>query len=125
MERFFKNPHTLLSKRESPLGPYIDVFAQQLCEQGYSRQYARRRLQVVAELSQWLRRQDLVVSDLTSMHLESYLEFRARSRRTRPGGAASLKVFLELLQQKNLVVVPSGLPTISPVCIGHQWHFGA
>ena len=36
MERFFKNPHTLLSKRESPLGRYIDEFAQQLCEQGYS-----------------------------------------------------------------------------------------
>ncbi len=101
MERFFRNPHTLLSKRESPLGPYIDEFAQQLCEQGYSRQYARRRLQLVAELSQWLRQQDLVVSDLTSMHLESYLEFKARSRRTRPGDAASLKAFLELLQQKN------------------------
>jgi integrase/recombinase XerD len=115
MERFFKNPHTLLSKRESPLGPYIDEFAQQLCEQGYSRQYARRRLQLVAELSQWLRQQDLVVSDLASMHLESYLEFRARSRRTRPGDAASLKVFLELLQQKNLVVAPVELVENTPI----------
>jgi len=50
MERFFNNPYTLLSKREGPLGPYIDEFAQQLCDQGYSRQYARRRLQLVAEL---------------------------------------------------------------------------
>lgn len=115
MERFFKNPQTLLSKRESPLGPYIDEFAQQLCEQGYSRQYARRRLQLVAELSQWLRQRDLVVSDLTSMHLESYLEFRARSRRTRPGDAASLKVFLELLQQKNLVVAPVEFDEKTPI----------
>jgi len=115
MERFFKNPHTLLSKREKPLGPYIDEFAQQLCEQGYSRQYARRRLQLVAELSQWLRQQDLVVADLTSMHLESYLEFRARSRRTRPGDAASLKVFLKLLQQKNLVVAPVEFVEKTPI----------
>jgi len=115
MERFFKNPHTLLSKRESPLGPYIDEFAQQLCEQGYSRQYARRRLQLVAELSQWLRQQDLVVSDLTSMYLEKYIEFRARSRRTRPGDAASLKAFLELLQQKNLVVTPVEFVEKTPI----------
>jgi hypothetical protein len=50
MGRFFKNPRTLLSKRESPLDPYIDEFAQQLCEQGYSLRYARRRVQLVAAL---------------------------------------------------------------------------
>ena len=77
--------------------------------------YARRRLQLVVELSQGLRQQDLVVSDLTSMHLESYLEFRARSRRTRPGDAASLKVFLELLQQKNLVVAPVEFVEKTPI----------
>jgi hypothetical protein len=49
------------------------------------------------------------------MHLESYLEFRARSRRTRPGDAASLKVFLELLQQKNLVIAPVEFDDKTPI----------
>src|SRR5260370_35286534 len=115
MERFFKNPHTLLSKRESPLGPYVDEFGQQLCEQGYSRQYARRKQRVMKSVSTWLRQQDLVVSDLTSMYLEKYIEFRARSRRTRLGDAASLKAFLELLQQKNLVVTPVEFVEKTPI----------
>jgi hypothetical protein len=51
MERFFTHAETLSSKREGPLGLYIDEFAEQLSQQGYSRQYARRRLQLVAELS--------------------------------------------------------------------------
>ena len=79
---FQKPSHTIEPKRESPLGPYIDEFAQQLCEQGYSRQYALRPLQLVAELSQWLKTaKDLVVSDLTvDASGELPLEFRARSR---------------------------------------------
>jgi integrase/recombinase XerD len=89
------------------LGLYIDEFAEQLSQQGYSRQYARRRLQLVAELSHWLRRPDLAVADLTLTHLGNYLRFRARSRRRRPGDAASLKAFFELLHQKGL---PKSLP---------------
>ena len=53
MERFFKDPHTLHCKRQGPFGLYIDEFAQQLSEQSYSRQYACRKLQLVAELSHW------------------------------------------------------------------------
>ena len=102
MERFFTHPETLLSKREGPLGLYIDELAEQLSQQGYSRQWARRRLQLVAELSHWLRRQNLAAADLSLTHLENFLRFRARSRRRRPDDAAGLKAFLESLHQKGL-----------------------
>jgi integrase/recombinase XerD len=115
MERFFTHAETLSSKREGPLGLYIDEFAEQLSRQGYSRQYARRRLQLVAELSHWLRRRDLAVADLTLTHLENYLRFRARSRRIRPGDAASLKVFFELLHQKGLVIAQIELVDKTPI----------
>jgi hypothetical protein len=115
MERFFTHAETLSSKREGPLGLYIDEFAEQVSQQGYSRQYARRRLQLVAELSHWLRRRDLAVADLTLTHLENYLRFRARSRRRRPGDAASLKVFFELLHQKGLVIAPIELVDKTPI----------
>jgi hypothetical protein len=65
MEHFFKDPDTLRQKRQGPLGPYIDEFAEQLSEQGYSQQYACRKLQLVAELSHWLWQRDLDVRDLT------------------------------------------------------------
>jgi len=104
MERFFTHPKTLLSKREGPLGLYIDELAEQLSQQGYSRQWARRRLQLVAELSHWLRRQNLAAADLSLTHLENFLRFRARSRRRRPDDAAGLKAFLDSLHQKGLVL---------------------
>jgi hypothetical protein len=73
MERFFKDPHTLHCKRQGPFGLYIDEFAQQLSEQSYSRQYACRKLQLVAELSHWLQQRKSSVSDLTVAKMENFL----------------------------------------------------
>lgn len=104
MERFFKNPYTLSCRREGPLGHYLDEFAQQLSERGYSRLYGRRQLQLAAELSHWLRKKDLAVTDLKVADLEKYLKYRSRLVRVRRGDAANLKAFYELLRQKGLVV---------------------
>jgi integrase/recombinase XerD len=106
MERFFKDPHTLQYKRQGPLGPYINEFARQLSEQSYSRQYACRQLQLVAELSHWLQQRDLAVRDLTVAKVENFLRNRARPGLIRPGDAASLKAFFELLRRKGLVTAP-------------------
>lgn len=103
MECFFKNPHIVSFRREGPLGQYLDEFAQQLSEQGYSRLYGRRQLQLAAELSCWLRKKNLAVADLRVADLEDYLKHRARLVRVRRGDAANLKAFYELLRQKGLV----------------------
>jgi site-specific recombinase XerD len=103
MERFFKDPHTLHCKRQGPFGLYIDEFAQQLSEQSYSRQYACRKLQLVAELSHWLQQRKSSVSDLTVAKMENFLRNRARPARVRSGDAAGLKAFFELLLRKGQV----------------------
>ena len=106
MERFFKDPRTLLQKRQGPLGPYIDEFAEQLSEQGYSRQCACRQLQLVAELSHWLRQRKFTVSDLTVTKVVRFLRCRAWPRHIRRGDAAGPKAFFELLRRKGLVAAP-------------------
>jgi site-specific recombinase XerD len=103
MEQFFKDPHTLQDKRQGPLGPYIDEFARQLSEQSYSRQYACRQLQLVAELSCWLQQRESTVNDLTVKKMENFLRDRARPGRIRSGDAAGLKAFFELLLHKGQV----------------------
>jgi integrase len=103
MARFFKDPHTLQYKRQGPLGPYIDEFLRQLSEQSYSRQYACRPLQLVAELSHWLQQRDLAVTDLTVAKVENFLRNRARPARIRRGDAAGLKAFFELLRRKGQI----------------------
>lgn len=103
MEQFFKDSHTLQDKRQGPLGPYIDEFAGLLSEQSYSRQYACRQLQLVAELSHWLQQRKSTVSDLTVAKMENFLRNRARPARVRCGDAAGLKAFFELLLRKGQV----------------------
>jgi len=106
VEHFFKDPNTLRQKRQGPLGPYIDEFAEQLSEQGYSQQYACRKLQLVAELSHWLWQRDLGVTDLTVTKWKHFLRYRAWPQSGRNGDAAGLKAFFELLRRKGLVTAP-------------------
>lgn len=91
MERLFKDPQTLRQKRQWPLGPHIDHFAQQLSEQGYSQQCARRQLRLVAELSHWLCRRHLMVSDLTIAKMERFLRDRARRRPIKYGRGCGIE----------------------------------
>lgn len=106
MERFFKDPRTLQQKRQGPLGQYIDAFAEQLSEQGYSRQCACRQLQLVAELSHWLRQRNFTVGDLTVTEVDRFLRSRAWPRHIRQGEAAGPKAFFELLRRQGLVAAP-------------------
>lgn len=103
MDRFFKYSRTLQQKRQGPLGPHIDEFAQQLSEQGYSQQCARRQLRLVAELSHWLWQRDLTVGNLSVTTMERFLSHRAMPKFIRRGDAAGLRAFLELLRRKGLV----------------------
>ena len=106
MERFFRDSRTLQQKRQGPLGRYIDEFAAQLSDQGYSRQCACRQLQLVAELSQWMEQRDLAVGDLTAKKVTRFLRCRVWPRHVRPGDAAGPKAFFELLRRKGLVTAP-------------------
>jgi hypothetical protein len=71
---FRESPHTMQRKYRGPLGPHIAAFAQQLSEQGYSRQCVCRRLQLIAELNQWLWHRDLTVRNLSVAKVERFLD---------------------------------------------------
>ena len=106
MERFFNDPQILRQERQGPLGAYIDEFAQQLSEQGYSQQYACRQLRLVAELSHWLWQREWAVKDLTVTRVKNFLRHRVWPRPVRGGDAAGLRPFLGWLRQKGLVAAP-------------------
>jgi len=54
IEFFFPQPQDLLPLRSGPLAPHLDRFATLLAQQGYCQPEGRRRLRLVADLSQWL-----------------------------------------------------------------------
>ena len=69
MEQPYKDPHTLVHMREVPLGAYVDEFARQLSDEGYSRPSCRWALQVVADLGHWLNQAGLLpLSKLDCLH---------------------------------------------------------
>lgn len=109
LKRFFKNPHTLEQKRQGPLGPYIDHFAQLLSAQGFAQQWARWRLRLIAQFSHWLWRRHLTVRDITVTKMKRFLRSRARPQPIGPGSAACLKAFFELLAREGVLAAP---PTI-------------
>jgi integrase/recombinase XerD len=115
MERFFRNPHTIRQKRQGALGAYIDAFAQLLRDQGYNREWARRRLRLVGEFSHWLSCRHLTVSDITFPKVERFLRLRARRHRLEPGSAACLKAFFELLYRKGVIAGPISAIRKSPI----------
>jgi len=103
MERFYKDPHTLARMREGSLGAYVDAFAQQLSDEGYARASGRYALRVVTDLGCWLSQSGIIVPQLTSEHLESYLGCRSTRRHRRSGDAAILRRLLALLIEKGMV----------------------
>ena len=104
MEELYKDPHTLVRMREGPLGAYVDEFARQLSDEGYTRASCRYALQVVADLGCWLSQHGLIVPQLTAEHLDCYLGCQSGDRHRRSGDAAILRRLFAVLIEKGLVV---------------------
>jgi hypothetical protein len=113
MEQFYKDPHTPVRMREGLFGAYVDVFARQLSDEGYARSSGRYALQVVADLGHWLSARGIAVPQLTTKHLERYLDCRSSHRHRRSGDSAILRRLFALLIENGIVAQelrPPGIP---------------
>jgi len=54
IEHFYSASEDLLLLRSGRLAPHMDSFAARLSGQGYSRAVGRQKIELVADLSQWL-----------------------------------------------------------------------
>jgi integrase/recombinase XerD len=103
MERFFKDPNTVLRMRKGALGTYLDRFADQLNREGYACYSSRLQLRLIAQFGRWLKQKSITVQNVTPEHTEQYLEYRRQRKRLRSGDAAPLKRLLNLLRQAGVV----------------------
>jgi hypothetical protein len=79
MNRFFKDIRTIERMKNGPLGCYITAYADHLYAQGFGWQSGRRKLQLAADFSRWLKRNNVVASQVKANHVGKYLQFRRRS----------------------------------------------
>jgi integrase/recombinase XerD len=106
MERFLRNSQTVLRLRRSPLGQYLDLYASQLEEQGYSSTTAYLLIRVAGGFSQWLKRKNIAIHFITNEVAIRYLSCRARSHRPSGSEAAALKRMLNILYEEGVIRKP-------------------
>lgn len=103
MEQSSKYSWSLSHIPDGPLVAYIDSFTALLNEQGYSQSSAHLQTRLVADFSQWLKRNNVAVHEITLEHTKRYLRCRARHLRPRRDDTAALIRLLNLLRQQGVI----------------------
>jgi integrase/recombinase XerD len=115
MNRFFKDIRTIERMKQGPLGTYLVLYAAQLCAQGYARLSGRRKLQLAADFSRWLKRNKIVANRVRAKHVSHYLQYRKRSGfGIQLGDRTAVTAFLELLREQRATKEPAPQPLITP-----------
>jgi site-specific recombinase XerD len=110
MEHFYSQSHFAERLRFGPLGPHLDDYAQLLTEHGYSRQAARQKLRLAADLSRWLERKGITVEELQEQRVREFFRTRWRRRRWHNSDESSLSLLLWQLRQATVIA-----PSVNPV----------
>ena len=91
--------------RVGPLASHIDGFEALLTQEGYAQTTVRGKLQLLDELSGWLKRRKLQAADLGEQRLKLYLTGRRRSG-PRRGDAATCRQLLGFLRGLGCIQQP-------------------
>jgi len=105
------------SKRDStkgPLEPHLDGLGALLLEQGYRNKTAERKLQLIADLSQWLRRKRFELIQLDEAQVRLFLREHSKRIAKRSGDQAAMSMLLRYLRQSG-VLPARQLPSTSEI----------
>jgi site-specific recombinase XerD len=100
---FYPQPEDLDRLRRGPLGAHLDGFAYLLVEQGYSRQFGRQKIRLVADLSQWLEHKHIKVEGLNERCAAAFLKARWKRLRRRRGDQSTLAAVLRHLRHAEVI----------------------
>jgi len=115
MNRFFKDVRTIERMRQGPLGRHLGLYADQLHAQGYRRPSGRRKLQLAAGFSRWLKRNTIAAHQVMAKHVGDYLRFRKRSGfGLQLGDRAAVIGFLKLLRAQGVTKERIPRPRLTP-----------
>lgn len=110
LDQYFAKPWALRRHRSRLLGPYLDSFAAESGQLGYSRQTVQHQCHVVGHFSDWLERRRLRVGDIEAEIIERHVRQRGRKRAARGGDAAALRRFLDHLRARGVAPLPASPP---------------
>ena len=111
LETFFQRSSAIRRLRHGPLAGHIDLLADRLAAQGYSRVHSRIQLRHIGHFNRWLQREHLSLEQLDENIIERYWRHFMREKRVRPKDVFALMKLLDLLREQG--VTPRR--TIKPV----------
>ena len=102
-EEFFSDPVMLQRLKVGPLAPYITKFAALLSEQGYAKSTTKGKIRLVADFSQWLRKQKVGIQDLDEQLVSNFLKHLQKHKHIYRGHPATLRVLLQQLRDAGVI----------------------
>lgn len=111
MERFIKKPHMVAGLRRGPLAKYLDLFADELSDDGYSVPTGSFQLLVVSDFSRWLETKCVQAEEVTRNHSTRYMQYRDEMRwGKRADAEAAINKLFELLRRLEVISVANPNP---------------
>ncbi|MBZ0188120.1 MAG: site-specific integrase [Candidatus Obscuribacterales bacterium] len=105
MERFVRLCSRLTRIRTGPLGQYIELFVQELSDQGYSADAIGNKIRLMDGFGVWLKSKKLTAADVDVAQINKYL--RQRKQCPRHIDRPTLMRLLHILIQNGVVPHPS------------------
>ena len=103
IDKFYSPDVSLDHLRRGPLAAHIDGFADLLSHQGYATQTARSKIRLAADLSTWLGRRQMGVTDLREDLIHGFLEARRKQSLLRRDDSWTLTQLLAHLRRQGAV----------------------
>jgi hypothetical protein len=72
IENFYPNPLVVQRLQAGPLSAHIDIFAQQLFDEGYALWTVKYSVRLLADLTTWMQQQRLAISDLSELPVHTF-----------------------------------------------------
>jgi len=92
---------------EGPLGKHIAGFGELLSEQGYARSTTHQKIQLIANLNQWLRRHKIEIAAVDEQLTNKFLSLQPARCHSRRGDPATMRDLLKYLRRIGVITAPT------------------
>lgn len=102
-----------LCKQDSPLGSYLDLYADEMRKDGYPRHTIEFQVRVIADFGHWLSKRRLAATNVSLDLFQAYLRTRSRRKCQTGMELSALRRLLDLLVRAG-IVQKSAPPVVTP-----------
>ncbi|MHB8278258.1 MAG: tyrosine-type recombinase/integrase [Candidatus Humimicrobiaceae bacterium] len=114
-DQAFFNRLILETVFNQPIRTCISKFVYVLLRQGYVRYTVFKKIKVISKLSQWLQKKRLSIKDLDEVLIKKFICYLKKRNCLQLGNWATLKQFINFLQEENILPAPVTKPGDSEI----------